>query len=1585
MAGSGDEQHLSAVGGPVRLCSRYDGSVTPHVPNEALDTGRDLRGRQLAGEDFSAADLRLANLVSANLAGAMFTGADLSRARLHGTRLRHADLDRANLSGVAARDVDLEGASLQGTVLAEADLRGAIFLEADLRGADLRGANLLGADLRGADLTDAILDGAILDGADLARAAVGGGSAIDLRAKAARLRGTTGDLVAAIQAAGALSRPPLRGGLLLAQVTGLISTVLGQAAASITPLLRPLWQLATPLTEATLARIPQLGAVVRALPARTRDFIWGLLRRLGTGIREGGTLATRVRQDAQARLRQAAVERSERAKQREQRLLEQRAAQAAKVQQQLPGGPGADLSGRDFRGERLAFVLWSEANLEGAQLKGAVLDKADLREANLTKVGLVGARLREADMRGARLTEADCEGARLRGALLAEIQAPGINLSDADLRGADLRGADISGARLNGADLRGAQLGGACLRDADLTGARLPDIDLVDAVLDNACFNQADVAGIRWAPKSATGTNLAGALGLNSRERESLRQMGAVVDDIHLERLLGRLDAKPVQIGMGILALGMVTMLTARFLGSEVINPAQIEVNAQALRDTDPLAAAKEYVELAGLARRVEDQVGYLIEAGLLAEDGGDSDEAESLLREAMDAAEDVPTLATETRMRLATFFHQNLRWTESLTTVEPLVREVDQPTEQRARAIVLYDKNRDALGLTDSSLRDEAFSQMGDLPETQAGLRLALAELYTNDGDTSRALAEISQAEALDTPADLQIRIMEARARLLDRTGDINGAIIVWRDVLSKADDGSISAQAAPLAIADLHLRAGRTKEAKTHLAQVLGPDTDERVKGRGLLVHARIAEQEGRLTDALNAYRQVLDIDTLDTETLDEARIAMASLVLSEQDAAEAQSILNTLAPDAISEVMAQAKLGEARSLLDAGEAAEAHPIFQGLADSTGLPTTIDRAARAGLGEALAQMGELRDALDIWRELLAEPGSRHDRIQLELLVANGLLQGGRRKEASTAFRSLADSDNAEARVQGLLGLAEVARASAERERAKSFYRQVADLGIDPVWTVRALAELTDLAAEDSDTEAVLKLTRELLGALPPGHLAAPEYRLSLIAALLQSNALDEAEKLCALAVETAPNADALQMATVACAEVDERAGRLTQALDGYARVLSGDAPQDVYTDAALGIGRCAFELDQPEALIGPLKRTLQTAEAPALRLPLLTMLIRAYQALERPVDVAATVAERNAIAEQIPEIAWTTFIESAGQARSAGDPEQAVALLERAMDLPISADQRAMVSTELGMALIDSGDLDGARKRLVQTHDGATEDGPIQFYSAMGLAEIERRLGKPREALNWLSEITPPDMDEEHTWLAATATALTEAGDPKAHNAWARLAAKTSAVPEARYTAIKGQADALLAEDNAAKALPLYTEARRLATEDWQAGWAAIGEAASHAELGEVEESITVLEGLLAHTDPEVRMEASLRRSGLAADREDWTSALRALEPRAAIALGPAWDASATQARTRALIGAGDANGARAAWRALAARWPQEEEAQLPAWLALSQLSIDLGETADAYHWARKAFKEARDPGYKRQARAMVDALDD
>ncbi|EKO2609447.1 pentapeptide repeat-containing protein [Salmonella enterica subsp. enterica serovar Soerenga] len=74
-----------------------------------------------------------------------------------------------------------------------------------------------------------------------------------------------------------------------------------------------------------------------------------------------------------------------------------------------------------------------------------------------------------ADLRGANLCDADLYGANLRGA----------NLCGADLRGANLCGADLRGADLCDADLRGANLCGADLRGADLCDADLPDLTFV--------------------------------------------------------------------------------------------------------------------------------------------------------------------------------------------------------------------------------------------------------------------------------------------------------------------------------------------------------------------------------------------------------------------------------------------------------------------------------------------------------------------------------------------------------------------------------------------------------------------------------------------------------------------------------------------------------------------------------------------------------------------------------------------------------------------------------------------------------------------------------------------------------------------------------------------------------------------------------------------------------------------------------------------------------------------------------------------------------------------------------------------------
>nr|WP_023893005.1 pentapeptide repeat-containing protein [Salmonella enterica]ETB89635.1 hypothetical protein CFSAN004343_03520 [Salmonella enterica subsp. enterica serovar Give var. 15 str. CFSAN004343] len=76
--------------------------------------------------------------------------------------------------------------------------------------------------------------------------------------------------------------------------------------------------------------------------------------------------------------------------------------------------------------------------------------------------------MRESGSR-ANLCDANLCGADLRGA----------NLCDANLCGADLRGANLCDANLRGADLRGANLCDANLRGADLYGADLPDLTFV--------------------------------------------------------------------------------------------------------------------------------------------------------------------------------------------------------------------------------------------------------------------------------------------------------------------------------------------------------------------------------------------------------------------------------------------------------------------------------------------------------------------------------------------------------------------------------------------------------------------------------------------------------------------------------------------------------------------------------------------------------------------------------------------------------------------------------------------------------------------------------------------------------------------------------------------------------------------------------------------------------------------------------------------------------------------------------------------------------------------------------------------------
>lgn len=154
----------------------------------------------------------------------------------------------------------------------------------------------------------------------------------------------------------------------------------------------------------------------------------------------------------------------------------------------------AELQNANFGGAELIGADFSWANLQGANFSGAHLTGCDLSHANLAGVNFNGAQLTGCDFDAHSLSPAqaraliyscrtgcDFTGANLEGQDLRNLGVAGINLSHADLRNADLSGSTLSGVDLEGARLAGARLDGTTFTGCSFDGVDLHGVDLSHA------------------------------------------------------------------------------------------------------------------------------------------------------------------------------------------------------------------------------------------------------------------------------------------------------------------------------------------------------------------------------------------------------------------------------------------------------------------------------------------------------------------------------------------------------------------------------------------------------------------------------------------------------------------------------------------------------------------------------------------------------------------------------------------------------------------------------------------------------------------------------------------------------------------------------------------------------------------------------------------------------------------------------------------------------------------------------------------------------------------------------------------------
>ena len=176
---------------------------------------------------------------------------------------------------------------------------------------------------------------------------------------------------------------------------------------------------------------------------------------------------------------------------------------------QLSGltGLGSKFEGADLRGADLQKLIAHSTTpgtftrdhvcFDGADLRGANLKQADIRGASFQWSGNRPAWLVGADLRGA-----DASGANFTGAAMTSVYAIGANFE-----GANLTDATLVASRLERCNLRGANLTNADLRMANLEGA-----DLTGAILDGALLPANLVNLASREPEPEPGTTEAGLL-----------------------------------------------------------------------------------------------------------------------------------------------------------------------------------------------------------------------------------------------------------------------------------------------------------------------------------------------------------------------------------------------------------------------------------------------------------------------------------------------------------------------------------------------------------------------------------------------------------------------------------------------------------------------------------------------------------------------------------------------------------------------------------------------------------------------------------------------------------------------------------------------------------------------------------------------------------------------------------------------------------------------------------------------------------------------------------------------------------------
>jgi len=1015
--------------------------------------------------------------------------------------------------------------------------------------------------------------------------------------------------------------------------------------------------------------------------------------------------------------------------------------------------------------------------------------------------------------------------------------------------------------------------------------------------------------------------------------------------------------------------LGLLLYLAIQYTGPSAVSDESLEEEANsAVEDGRGLEAAERYGELASRAMDNRERASWMLEQASALVTADAADQAATVLSEAtlLDVGDE--DLRNRIRLRLAALLVESGDHSAAGEVYSGMVADSATSPEYTATAL---------LGLLDTSqaLGDEAagwdqvtraLERYPDNPEIALALARNMAEVLVarDRGQDAKDVLEVLPGQGWD-PLEHSSWLL-TRARVHDDLGELDASLALYDQALEVVGDQGDEALLTRFEVASLRARRGDLTQARKILEDLDTDAVSGELRGLVKLQLADVLRQAGEDSSAEELYRAVIEGWPELEDAVSRAREGLGSLLVSSADGEQAAEalFLSLEAGDVGADAMVDVLLGLANGQLARGESQLALASFERIRAAVGDDSQHTLTADQGRAYALIQLDRNTDALELLRAL-RNSCEAEQRLLVDAQIGQTLLQTGQLDEAQAAFESLLEV--AEHRGFGTaaakLGLAEVAEAQERHEEALRLYQQVLESPQGQEQKVAALQAMANLELSLGRDESALLAYRQMVDFLPIDSPTLYTVQVSMAEVYAVRGEIERERALWA-EIMTDASPKVLARGGIRLVELDMASAAEAQDTAGLERALRAlvalrtdpDLPVDMVPDVVFGHVVCLFELERYEQAIQAIDEALEQDQLGHEPDVFLTLRSQAEAALAgEPIDpdLAGMPAPGNGPSDDEMNT-MLLQVEQAGVLRDQGRYPQALAafdaLLETIEDRPTRASMlRGVAQTQAAM-----GELDTARATLEALRTDYAELSEATFLAGLDLAGFDLQEQDPAAALARLADLEPPDEDYSLWKLQLEARAHSTAGDTeRAVRTWRQAIEMSEGDPEGSVVAWTGLGDLYLQLGEPEHASDAFQRAAVLAPEGAARVQSQLRSAQVAVETGRLDEAsdiLTELQGL--ELDTELTIQVALTASALAQESGDWQAGLDHVMSVELDDVGPDYQAQLVDTRGLCMLALEQADQARAAYTALAERWPKHSEVDAVTTFGLADLDAAGGD---------------------------------